>query len=57
VLKALRQLQNEQDLKMAVSCIWWSKAGDGGPVLWPEQMVVLADLNLECGFELAFYGL
>jgi hypothetical protein len=54
--EVLRELQDEEELTMAVSCIWWSKYGDGGPVLWPEQMKHLAELNLECGFELAFYG-
>jgi hypothetical protein len=24
-----------------------SKFGDGGPTLWPEQMLATADLNLE----------
>jgi hypothetical protein len=52
---ALRTLQQNPDVRMSVTCIWWS-AGDGGPTLWPSQMRGLADLGLECGFELAFYG-
>jgi hypothetical protein len=51
----LRALQATDGIVMAVTCIWWSAAGDGGPTLWPEQMHALAELNLECSFELAFY--
>lgn len=52
----LLELQWRSGLDMDVSCVWWSAQGHGGPVLWPEQMARLAELNLECGFELAFYG-
>jgi hypothetical protein len=41
---------------MQISCAWWSANGDGGPVLWPSQMAKMAELGVECGFELAFYG-
>ncbi len=51
----LRAIQEAEDVVMAVTCVWWSAAGDGGPTLWPEQMSLLAELNLECGFEVAFY--
>lgn len=54
--QALRSLQEVDGIRMNVTCIWWSAAGDGGPTLWPEQMRAMADLNLECVFEIAFYG-
>ncbi len=53
---AILALQGEPGVRMAVSCVWWSNAGNGGPVVWPEQMRRLATLNLECGFEVAFFG-
>jgi hypothetical protein len=49
----LAQLQAHDGVRMCVKCIWW---GGGGPVLWPEQMARLAQLNLECAFEFADYG-
>lgn len=52
----LRALQGEAGLKMSVNCVWWSTSGQGGPTLWPEQMSRLADLNLECSFDVAFFG-
>lgn len=47
----LEQIQGMRDVRMNVTCIWWM-AGGGGPSLWPEQMSGLADLNLECAFDL-----
>jgi hypothetical protein len=41
---------------MRVNCVWWSAAGHGGPTLWPEQMAALAALNLECSFDVYFFG-
>lgn len=41
---------------MSVDCIWWSASGGGGPTLWPEQMACMAALNLECSFDISFYG-
>lgn len=52
----LRDIQERQDIVMTVHCIWWSAHGQGGPTLWPEQMRVLAELNLECSFDISFYG-
>ena len=52
----LRKLQKTKDVQMSVNCIWWSRYGGGGPTLWPEQMRNLAELNLECSFDFAFYG-
>jgi hypothetical protein len=45
---ALRLRQGEHGVTMTVNCIWWSRAGQGGPSLWPEQMSRMAALNLEC---------
>ena len=54
--QALLALQQEADVIMTVCCVWWSASGHGGPVLWPEQMIALCSLNLECGFEFNVYG-
>jgi hypothetical protein len=54
--EALRQLQEYPGIRMSVNCPWWSRYGDGGPTLWPEQMRTLAALNLECSFDFAYYG-
>lgn len=53
---ALHDLQGKPDVRMSVNCTWWSRYGDGGPTLWPEQMRALADLNLECSFDFADYS-
>jgi hypothetical protein len=53
---ALREIQCLEGIKMNVNCIWWSAHGDGGPTLWPEQMRALAALDLECSFEISFFG-
>ena len=50
----LRRLQELDGVRMGVHCVWWS-AGSGGPALWPEQMRALADLNLECSFDVYFF--
>jgi Domain of unknown function (DUF4279) len=52
----LRELQAKPSIRMSVNCIWWSRFGDGGPALWPEQMRALADLNLECSFAFSDYS-
>lgn len=52
--RAILELQN-LDVKMGVSCPWWSRSGHGGPTLWPEQMQQLVELNLECSFDVQFY--
>ena len=54
--EALFRLQEMPDVKMDVSCVWWSRHGGGGPTLWPEQMSRLAELNLEISVACAFYG-
>jgi hypothetical protein len=53
---ALLSLQQLVDVKMDVSCVWWSLQGGGGPALWPEQMSALAELNLEVSIDFAYYG-
>jgi len=50
------RLQISYGISMTVYCIWWSRFGCGGPALWPQQMRLLADLNLECGFDFSFFG-
>jgi hypothetical protein len=54
--RELEVLQQQPGVTMGVDCVWWSAAGQGGPTLWPEQMRVMADLNLECSFDVAFFG-
>lgn len=53
---ALFELQAVPGIKMDVWCVWWSRYGDGGPALWPEQMLRLAELNLEISIASSFYG-
>jgi len=53
--EGLFELQQHHEVKMAVDCTWWSRSGHGGPTLWPEQMRQLAELNLECAFEIQFH--
>jgi hypothetical protein len=52
---ALAELQATPGVTMTVRCVWWSRAGRGGPALSPEQMAALAALNLECGFDFCYY--
>lgn len=51
----LIQLQNIQGIQMRIECDWWA-ISTRGPTLWPEQMKIMADLNLECTFNISFYG-
>jgi hypothetical protein len=50
----LAELQNTAGVRMSVNCVWYSRVGHGGPTLWPEQMRGLAELNLECSFDIYF---
>jgi hypothetical protein len=52
----LLALQKNSHIRMTVCAIWWSKYGGGGPAIWPSQMKALADLNLELGFDVSFFG-
>ena len=54
--RELKTLQQEEGIQMAISCVWWSVVGHGGPALWPEQMERLAKLNLELNFDIYFVG-
>lgn len=51
---ALKIIQEMNDVKMTLKCVWFSLLGHSGPVLWPEQMRALADLDLECSFDVYF---
>jgi hypothetical protein len=52
---ALAELQATPGVTMTVRCVWWSRAGRGGPALSAEQMAALAALNLECSFDFCYY--
>jgi hypothetical protein len=52
----LLYLQGMDSIKMTLQCVWRSRYGHSGPVLWPEQMKAIADLNLECSFDIYFDG-
>ncbi|MCU0914205.1 MAG: DUF4279 domain-containing protein [Planctomycetes bacterium] len=47
-LAALR----EGGARRYLSCYWLSAHGHGGPILSPQQMRRLADLDLECGYDI-----
>ncbi|WP_264044067.1 DUF4279 domain-containing protein [Pectobacterium carotovorum] len=51
----LRELQSTSGVQMTLRCVWLSAHGEGGPVLWPEQMRALADLDLECSLNIYFF--
>lgn len=51
--EAIRTLQ-DKGVEMSVYCLWVSKYGQGGPMLNPETMRRLADLQFELGFEIYF---
>lgn len=46
-------IQLQEYHKMFISCVWFSSGDTGGPAIWPEQMKLLSDLNLELSF--SFY--
>lgn len=54
---AFHYLQQREDVKMKMHCTWFSREESwmgGGPVLWPEQLEIIADLNLELAFNVFF---
>jgi Domain of unknown function (DUF4279) len=55
-VQELTALQNEAGIQMWITVIWWSKNGDGWFTLESQHMRAIAEMNLECQFELAFYG-
>lgn len=50
----LYEVQKIDGLKMTLKCTWRSKYGHSGPVLWPKQMTAMAELGLECSFDIYF---
>lgn len=54
-IDGLKKLQSTNGVKMTLACVWRSLYGDGGPMLWPKQIKAIADLDLECCFEM-FYN-
>lgn len=52
--ESLRAVQKIDGVKVTLKCVWFSLLGHSGPVLWPEQMRALADLDLECSFDIYF---
>jgi hypothetical protein len=52
--QSLKEIQSIPGIHMSVNCPWYSRSGHGGPTLWPEQMRALADLDLECSFDIYF---
>lgn len=51
----LRSLQ-EEGARIAVSCLWASCSGLGGPTISPAQMRRLGALNIELWFDVYFVG-
>jgi Domain of unknown function (DUF4279) len=56
VVRELTTLQNEPGIQMWITVIWWAKEGGGWFTLEPQHMRAMSEMNLECQFELAFYG-
>ncbi|WP_449105264.1 DUF4279 domain-containing protein [Pseudomonas mohnii] len=52
--ESLGKIQEMDGVKVTLKCVWFSLLGHGGPVLWPEQMRALADLDLELSFDVYF---
>lgn len=53
--EGLKRVQALPGVTMVVKCRWYSAVGHGGPALWPKQMAVLAELDLELAFEIQFH--
>lgn len=53
-ITGLKQLQHTENVTMTLCCVWRSRYGHSGPVLWPEQMRAISDLDLECSFDIYF---
>ncbi|MDR9877203.1 DUF4279 domain-containing protein [Pseudomonas allii] len=52
--ESLGLVQQIDGVKITLKCVWFSLLGHSGPVLWPEQMKALADLDLEVSFDVYF---
>ncbi|WP_324723287.1 DUF4279 domain-containing protein [Lelliottia sp. JS-SCA-14] len=50
----LSEVQHINGVKITLRCTWRSKFDHGGPVLWPHQMAGMAELGLECSFDIYF---
>jgi len=57
VERELKYIQTLEGVKMIIKCVWESYNGESGPVLWPEQMKILGELNLESSFDFYYFGL
>jgi len=55
-IECLAEESSQPDTRLFVSCVWWSANGNGGPTLWPNQMLRLSTLGLELNFEVQFHG-
>jgi len=53
---ALNSLRERPGVSVRFSCSWWSRWGDGGPILSPHQMGTLGDLYLELEIAYAHDG-
>ena len=52
----LGALQRTEGTVMWITCVWHPTHNNtGGPALWPEQMALLAKLNLACAFDVYFF--
>jgi hypothetical protein len=57
VIEDLKALQNLPDIKMVISGNYLSKEEGGGSIaIWPEQMRIMAEANLEFSIEMLFSG-
>lgn len=56
VIGQLKELQQIPEVEMAIRCSWFSAEEDYGSLtLWPEQMVKMAEANLEFNLSILFY--
>lgn len=51
----LESLGADPGVDLWVNCVWWSRQGHGGPTLSAPQLRALAELGLECGFDVYFF--
>ena len=53
----LDELAADPNVLISAHIYWWSKDYDGGGfTLWPKQLAVLSDLNVELQVHFVFYG-
>ncbi|WP_353327895.1 DUF4279 domain-containing protein [Chitiniphilus shinanonensis] len=46
------EIQRKKEYQCRIMAFWESESGNGGPVLHPETMRTIADLNLELHFDI-----